>query len=60
MMARASTRRECGASYRHGRAVGDVVIVDPSGFLTGYWSNMTNQVDPARLNGYVSAADGRE
>jgi hypothetical protein len=59
MMARASTRRECGAAYRHGHTGGDVVIAESSRFLTGYWSSMTSQVDPARLNGYASAADSR-
>jgi NAD(P)-dependent dehydrogenase (short-subunit alcohol dehydrogenase family) len=35
----------------------DVVIVEPGGFLTGYWSSMMSPVDHARLQGYAPAAD---
>src|SRR5262249_33564966 len=35
----------------------DVVIVEPGGFLTGYWSKMMGPEDQARVRGYEPATD---
>ena len=35
----------------------EVVLVEPGGFLTGYWSKMMSPVDRTRVNGYAPATD---
>ena len=35
----------------------DVVIVEPGGFLTGYWSKMMSAEDQGRVSGYAPATD---
>lgn len=35
----------------------DVVIVEPGGFPTAYWSKMMKPADPERINGYAPTAE---